>query len=286
MESSFQFPLKINENLFMSDIKSITNDYLQDNKITHIILIDKYLELENDIDSSNYQIMSLEIENPKPEDNFLFGFSSISRFISNKISIFISEEQNSPILPTLIISYLITKKNSFNEIKKLIPTEIYSNIYEEYIKRLEEFDIYINDKTPNFIFKCGKCRKNLFTDKQLMLFHDNSAKDKYSNKRRKNNSVNTTECTSYFLSIGRLMIEDNDNNKNINNKKEDEKDKFEEKMESKNMKIESGAIKCKKCSYKLGEFFPKGTQCSCGSWVVPAIQIVKSKVDKIKNIKS
>ena len=49
------------------------------------------------------------------------------------------------------------------------------------------------------------------------------------------------------------------------------------------MKLESGVIKCKKCSYKLGEFFPKGTQCSCGSWVVPAVQIVKSKVDKIKN---
>ena len=284
MENSFQFPFKINENLFMSDIKSISNKYLQDNKITHIILIDKYSELENDIDSSNYQIMLLEIENPKPEDNFLFGFSNISRFISNKNSIFISELKDSPILPTLIISYLITKKNSLSEIKKIIPKEIYSNIYKEYLKRLEEFDIYINDKTPNFIFKCGKCRKNLFTDKELMLFHDNSAKDKYSNKRRKNNSVNTTECTSYFLSLGRLMMEDNDNNKN--NKKEDEKDKFEEKMESKNMKFESGTIKCKKCSYKLGEFSPKGTQCSCGSWVVPAIQIVKSKVDKIKNIKS
>ena len=284
MENTFQFPFKINENLFMSDIKSISNKYLQDNKITHIILIDKYSELENDIDSSNYQIMLLEIENPKPEDNFLFGFSNISRFISNKNSIFISELKDSPILPTLIISYLITKKNSLSEIKKIIPKEIYSNIYKEYLKRLEEFDIYINDKTPNFIFKCGKCRKNLFTDKELMLFHDNSAKDKYSNKRRKNNSVNTTECTSYFLSLGRLMMEDNDNNKN--NKKEDEKDKFEEKMESKNMKFESGTIKCKKCSYKLGEFSPKGTQCSCGSWVVPAIQIVKSKVDKIKNIKS
>ena len=79
------------------------------------------------------------------------------------------------------------------------------------------------------------------------------------------------------------MMEDNDNNNN--NKKEDQKDKFEEKMESKNMKFESGTIKCKKCSYKLGEFSPKGTQCSCGSWVVPAVQIVKSKVDKIKNIK-
>lgn len=285
MENNFKFPFKINENLFMSDINSISNNFLKDNKITHIVLIDKYLELENDIDSSNYQIMTLEIENPKPEDNFLFGFSSISSFISNKISIFLSEEKNSPILPTLIISYLITKKNPLNDIKKIIPKEIYLNMYEEYIKRLEEFDIYINDNTPNFIFKCGKCRKNLFTDKQLMLFHDNSAKDKYSNKRRKNNSVNTTECTSYFLSIGRLMIDDNDNNKKINNEKEDENDKFEEKMESKNMKIESGAIKCKKCSYKLGEFFPKGTQCSCGSWVVPAIQIVKSKVDKIKNIK-
>jgi dual specificity phosphatase 12 len=77
---------------------------------------------------------------------------------------------------------------------------------------------------------------------------------------------------------------DDDNNKKIENKN-NAKDKFEEKMENKNMKIESGAIKCKKCSYKLGEFFPKGTQCSCGSWVVPAIQIVKSKVDKVQNVK-
>ena len=41
-------------------------------------------------------------------------------------------------------------------------------------------------------------------------------------------------------------------------------------------------ILCKKCNNKLGDFFPKGNQCSCGSWQVPAIQIVKSKVDKIK----
>ena len=264
----------------MSDIKSISNNYLEENKITHIILIDKYLELEKDIDSSNYQIMTLNIEDPKPEDNFLFGFSSITTFISGKISIFISENEDSPILPTLIISLLITKKNRFNDIKKLIPEKLYSNIYKEYIKRLEEFDNYINDNTPNYIFKCGKCRKTLFSDKQLMIFHDNSAKDKYSNKRRKNNAVKTTECTSYFLSMGRLMM---DYDKNKNNKVEDVKVIFEEKMGNINMKLEAGAIKCKKCSYKLGEFFPKGTQCSCGSWVVPAIQIVKSKVDKIKN---
>ena len=273
MDDKLQFPYKINEKIFISDVKSVFTNYLQKNNITHIILIDKYLELENDIDSSNYQIMSLEIESPKPEDNFLFGFSSIIRFISEKIVLFISENENSPILPTLILSYLISKKQLLNEAKKLIPTQIYSNIYQEYIKRLEEFDKYINDNTPNYFFKCGKCRKTLFTDKLLMLFHDNSAKDKYSNKRRKNNTVNTTECTSYFLSMGRLMSE-------VKNKK---MDNTEEIMENINMKLESGAIKCKKCLYKLGEFFPKGTQCSCGSWVVPAIQIVKSKVDKIKN---
>lgn len=282
MDDNFKFPLKIKENIFITDIKSLSNIYLKENKITHIILIDKYLELEKDIDTSNYQIMSLSIEDPKPEDNFLFGFSSIISFISDNISIFISENEDSPILPTLIISYFITKKNSFNDIKTIIPAKLYSNIYEEYIKRLEDFDNYINDNTPNYIFKCGKCRKTLFSDKQLMLFHDNSAKDKYSNKRRKNNAVKTTECTSYFLSMGRLMM---DYNSKQNNKVEDAKDIFEEKMANINMKLETGAIKCKKCSYKLGEFFPKGTQCSCGSWVVPAIQIVKSKVDKIKNNK-
>ena len=111
MESdSIQFPIKITEKLFISDIKSISNNYLESNKITHIIIIDKYLELGNDIDPSNYQIMSLSIESPKPEDNFLFGFSSICRFISNKITLFVSESGDSPLLPTLIISYLITKK--------------------------------------------------------------------------------------------------------------------------------------------------------------------------------
>ena len=134
---NLQFPIKINETLFMSDIKSISNNYLETNKITHIILIDKYLELENDINSSDYQIMTLSIEDPKPEDNFLFGFSSIVRFISNKITIFISEKAESSMLPTLIISYLIIRKHTLNETKKLIPEKIYSNIFEEYIKRLE-----------------------------------------------------------------------------------------------------------------------------------------------------
>jgi dual specificity phosphatase 12 len=75
--------------------------------------------------------------------------------------------------------------------------------------------------------------------------------------------VQTTECTSYFL------------NEAIDDENE------------KQMKVDNGGkILCKKCNNKLGEYLPKGTQCSCGSWVVPAVQIIKSKVDKIKYIYS
>ena len=281
-EKEILFPYKINDKFIISDLESVTDNYLKENKISHIIIIDKYLELGDKIDSNNYQIMLLDYESPKKDDNFLLGISRLNLFISDNISIFITEDKNSPILPTLISAILIKRKVKLSEIKKIIPESLYKNIYDTYLTKLEEYDKYINDINPEFNFKCGKCRKSLFNDKQLILFHENSAKDTYSHKRKKNNSVNTTECTSYFLNIERLM----NNNKNSNEEKKDIDfiEQFQIVMEKQNMKLESGIIKCKKCSLKLGEFFDKGTQCSCGSWVVPAVQIVKSKVDKVKII--
>ena len=281
-EKEILFPYKINDKFIISDLESITDNYLKENKISHMIIIDKYLELGDKIDSNNYQIMLLDYESPKKDDNFLLGISRLNLFISDNISIFITEDKNSPILPTLISAILIKRKVKLSEIKKIIPESLYKNIYDTYLTKLEEYDKYINDINPEFIFKCGKCRKSLFNDKQLILFHENSAKGTYSHKRKKNNSVNTTECTSYFLNIERLM----NNNKNSNEEKKDIDfiEQFQIVMESQNMKLESCIIKCKKCSLKLGEFFDKGTQCSCGSWVVPAVQIVKSKVDKVKII--
>lgn len=35
-----------------------------------------------------------------------------------------------------------------------------------------------------------------------------------------------------------------------------------------------------KCGGRLGNFNWSGSQCSCGSWVVPAVQVVASKVDR------
>lgn len=42
-----------------------------------------------------------------------------------------------------------------------------------------------------------------------------------------------------------------------------------------------GKLECPKCSVKLGHWNWAGAQCSCGTWIVPAIQIPISKVDSI-----
>jgi len=42
-----------------------------------------------------------------------------------------------------------------------------------------------------------------------------------------------------------------------------------------------GKFSCPKCSTKLGHYSWSGAQCSCGTWVVPAIQVPASKVDII-----
>ena len=41
-----------------------------------------------------------------------------------------------------------------------------------------------------------------------------------------------------------------------------------------------GDIICPKCSARIGSFNWSGSQCSCGAWVTPAVQITKSKVDE------
>ena len=42
-----------------------------------------------------------------------------------------------------------------------------------------------------------------------------------------------------------------------------------------------GKLLCPKCAVRLGSYTWSGMQCSCGAWVAPAIQVVKSKVDEV-----
>ena len=253
--------IKVNDNIFYCSEEDFNEDILKNNKIKNIFLIDKYLEIndkfENKKEIENYQIFNLEMNNEERNENFLFHFHFIYERINESSSILISESITSPLIPALIIAYFITSGINYENSIKMINNS--NNLFEEYKIKLIDYDKHINIINPEFIYKCGRCRKTLFSDKNIMFIHEFTPKEKYSHKRRKNNQVKTTECTSFFLN-----------------------DIIDDKNEL--MKMNQNCIYCIKCNYKLGEFWPKGTQCSCGSWVVPAVQIVKSKVDKVKNM--
>mmetsp|Transcript_22638 Transcript_22638/g.56800 ORF Transcript_22638/g.56800 Transcript_22638/m.56800 type:complete len:118 (-) Transcript_22638:265-618(-) len=40
-----------------------------------------------------------------------------------------------------------------------------------------------------------------------------------------------------------------------------------------------GKIVCPKCQTKIGGWSWAGSKCSCGTWVCPAFQVLKSKID-------
>ena len=40
-----------------------------------------------------------------------------------------------------------------------------------------------------------------------------------------------------------------------------------------------GKLGCTRCKARIGSYCWAGAQCSCGAWVAPAVQVVKSKVD-------
>lgn len=46
-----------------------------------------------------------------------------------------------------------------------------------------------------------------------------------------------------------------------------------------------GKILCYKCQKRVGSFCWSGSQCSCGTWVVPSLQIPRSKVD-VRRVRS
>ena len=105
-------------------------------------------------------------------------------------------------------------------------------------------------------FACAGCGKSL-----LLAEHVNeheAGEGQTSFKWRKRDAAVVTAqrddsiCTSYFVDRMGWMGE---------------------------MDANEGRVCCPKCKAKLGKYFWSGTQCSCGAWVTPAIQISKAKVD-------
>lgn len=118
----------------------------------------------------------------------------------------------------------------------------------EEVDHIEE-TVVIDHEKPMYL--CRKCRTVLFGIDSLNKHVP--SKHSFSYRKQHNSTNNTSDCQSLFL--GGTLPWMGDTNAN------------------------EGKFGCPKCNTKLGTWNWSGAQCSCGTWVVPAIQIPTSRVD-------
>lgn len=109
--------------------------------------------------------------------------------------------------------------------------------------------------THKSVFSCRMCRKPLFFAEHIMP-HQVAQHDFAHHKRDKGNlvSADLVTCNSHFLQEPLQWMGNVDDNE--------------------------GKISCFKCQSRVGFWKWDGQQCSCGTWVTPAIQIAKNRVDE------
>lgn len=111
------------------------------------------------------------------------------------------------------------------------------------------------ESAGELVFRCRRCRFILFTENNVK--DHEIAKHTFDHKKvnkEKKRGVRREACNSYFL---------------------EEPTKWMPRVS------ESSRVKllCPKCNGKVGNAVWMGTQCSCGTWVTPAFQFARNKVD-------
>ena len=101
------------------------------------------------------------------------------------------------------------------------------------------------------VYACRACRKRLFLSDAMVAHEQGKAQFE-----RKHGTFRTgqEECTSHFIETYLWMGD---------------------------LSTLEGKLACPKCHARVGSYNWAGMQCSCGTWVRPAFQIVKSKVDEV-----
>ncbi|KAJ3686283.1 hypothetical protein LUZ61_015447 [Rhynchospora tenuis] len=109
---------------------------------------------------------------------------------------------------------------------------------------------------PKVIYRCKKCRR-IVASEELVVPHEQGEGEKCFKwqDRDTNWSEKKPQCTAIFVQPMKWMqaVEDG----NVADK-----------------------LFCMGCKARLGSFNWAGMQCSCGAWVNPAFQLIKSKLDE------
>lgn len=113
-----------------------------------------------------------------------------------------------------------------------------------------------NNRSPTY--RCKKCRRIVALQEHVVGHIPGEGETSFGWHKRKSgnpfNKSNESECSSIFIEPLRWM-----------------KDVEEGALE--------GKLSCAHCDARLGYFNWAGIQCSCGSWITPAFQLHKSRVD-------
>lgn len=112
--------------------------------------------------------------------------------------------------------------------------------------------------TPNpelNIYACRKCRTALFGEEDLQDPPHSQSLHNFSKKMHKVGYCSAKSCQNHFIAQPLSWMGECDG-------------------------VE-GKLHCPKCKTKVGHYSWTGAQCSCGTWVTPAIMIPLSKVDKM-----
>ncbi|XP_078444922.1 dual specificity protein phosphatase-like protein [Wolffia australiana] len=112
--------------------------------------------------------------------------------------------------------------------------------------------------SPAAIYRCKKCRRVIALQDNVVIHTPGEGESCFTwQKRRSGNPFNRhagPDCSSIFVEPLRWMTE----------------------VEGGGLE---GKLSCIHCDARLGYFNWSGIQCSCGSWITPAFQIHKNRVD-------
>ncbi|MCL7034571.1 hypothetical protein MKW94_008634 [Papaver nudicaule] len=109
---------------------------------------------------------------------------------------------------------------------------------------------------PKVIYRCRKCRRIVAAEENVVTHKPGAGEKCFKWKKRSEETDEPPRCSSIFVEPMKWMED----------------------------LVQEGSIEekllCVGCKGRLGSFNWAGMQCSCGSWVNPAFQLHKNRIDE------
>lgn len=130
-------------------------------------------------------------------------------------------------------------------------------------------------------YACRKCRMALYGVDDLQDPSHVPSKHAFSYRKQKHGSVVASPITKQNTSYSNHIPNNSNDNRNYDNTSTTSCQSYflQQPLDWMNTDDNEGKLLCPSCDTKIGYYSWSGAQCSCGTWISPAIQIHKSKVD-------